>query len=390
MFSETPHRSSTGWLAAAGLVGLAACSPVTVSGDGGVGGDGGGADGAVVASCDDCSADATCDSSGPAIVCNCNDGFTGDGVTCTDVDECATDNGGCSDLATCHNQPGSRTCTCNPGNVGDGLTCTPAWELLTEIPSLAVYQGFGIDVAATNGRIYFAPESNDNSFFVSIGVADPTVVDEAGMDPTTNDFCACGFGGWLTASGADLFYFANWGQAYHNGAWQSVPYPNNRGEAATAAVGAAIYMVGGRGPLASVERYSGGLNGTWAPAGTVAAYPWATSNAAAAAHGGRLYVFGGDETPTKTAAYDPANNTWTPLPDLPMSIGRPTGAGSALGRVFVTSTNRIYFYDPGPQTWSSLALPAGDWYASTSMGGEAYLVGQAGTATRIYHLLAVP
>jgi len=42
----------------------------------------------------------------------------------SDVNECATNNGGCSDDATCTNNVGSFTCACLPGYNGDGFTCT--------------------------------------------------------------------------------------------------------------------------------------------------------------------------------------------------------------------------------------------------------------------------
>jgi len=41
-----------------------------------------------------------------------------------DIDECATNNGGCSANATCTNNVGSFTCTCLPGYTGDGFTCS--------------------------------------------------------------------------------------------------------------------------------------------------------------------------------------------------------------------------------------------------------------------------
>jgi len=43
--------------------------------------------------------------------------------TDADIDECATDNGGCNDQATCTNTAGSFTCECLPGYDGDGITC---------------------------------------------------------------------------------------------------------------------------------------------------------------------------------------------------------------------------------------------------------------------------
>ncbi len=53
----------------------------------------------------------------------CPRGFEGDGVNCTDVDECAADPGPCDAHATCENTEGSFTCTCDAGYAGDGFTC---------------------------------------------------------------------------------------------------------------------------------------------------------------------------------------------------------------------------------------------------------------------------
>src|SRR5262249_42437508 len=46
--------------------------------------------------------------------CSCDDGYAGDGMTCSDVDECEKDNGGCGDatFTRCMNEPGGApSCT---------------------------------------------------------------------------------------------------------------------------------------------------------------------------------------------------------------------------------------------------------------------------------------
>ena len=50
-------------------------------------------------------------------------------ILCLDVDECKTDNGGCDTNAVCKNTVGSRTCQCNTGFTGNGLTCLGKYTL---------------------------------------------------------------------------------------------------------------------------------------------------------------------------------------------------------------------------------------------------------------------
>ena len=70
-----------------------------------------------------CSANATCTNTDGSRTCACNTGYSGNGVTCADVDECLSNNGGCDANATCTNTDGSRTCACNTGFSGNGVTC---------------------------------------------------------------------------------------------------------------------------------------------------------------------------------------------------------------------------------------------------------------------------
>jgi MYXO-CTERM domain-containing protein len=79
-----------------------------------------------------CSVNAICTNAAPGFACACASGFSGDGITCVDADECATNHGGCAADATCTNTSGSRTCACNAGFTGDGVTCTDVDECATD------------------------------------------------------------------------------------------------------------------------------------------------------------------------------------------------------------------------------------------------------------------
>ena len=79
---------------------------------------------------DNCSDDATCTNTDGSFSCACDDGYTGDGVSCSDNDECALGTDDCGPGFTCSNNAGSYACLdideCADGtdDCVNGFTCS--------------------------------------------------------------------------------------------------------------------------------------------------------------------------------------------------------------------------------------------------------------------------
>ena len=80
-----------------------------------------------------CAAQATCANTSGGNICTCNSGYSGTGVTCDAINSCLTNNGGCAVPAgLCTSTgPGQNTCSCIPGYNGNGITCTDINECAT-------------------------------------------------------------------------------------------------------------------------------------------------------------------------------------------------------------------------------------------------------------------
>lgn len=118
-----------------------------------------------------CDSHATCaDSSGPAR-CTCAPGFSGDGTTCADVDECATDNGGCGDAlyTRCTNNPGAPpTCSdvdeCATNNGGCGpATAASCTNNVAAAPSCVCRPGHAGALCAAPTEFVVSPTNPTTS-----------------------------------------------------------------------------------------------------------------------------------------------------------------------------------------------------------------------------------
>src|SRR5690625_5245278 len=65
----------------------------------------------------DCPELSTCNNTYGSYVCICNDGYGG--INCSDIEECTTDQDNCTGHSTCNNTIGSYTCNCDDGYQGN-------------------------------------------------------------------------------------------------------------------------------------------------------------------------------------------------------------------------------------------------------------------------------
>ncbi|XP_019645153.1 PREDICTED: uncharacterized threonine-rich GPI-anchored glycoprotein PJ4664.02-like isoform X2 [Branchiostoma belcheri] len=100
-----------------------------------------------------CSPNAVCtqDGSSPP-QCKCQPGFTGDGRTCTDVNEC--DNSPCNENANqiCRNTFGHYECNCRPGYTDEGGTCIASNKLKSAV--ILTKQSFSADLTNPASTMY--------------------------------------------------------------------------------------------------------------------------------------------------------------------------------------------------------------------------------------------
>ncbi|MFY1634458.1 S8 family serine peptidase [Solwaraspora sp. WMMB335] len=183
----------------------------------------------------------------------------------------------------------------------------------------------------------------------------------------------------LAAVGGKLYLFGGWGPGGTPvatvdvfdpavGAWSTLPgvtSPAARAAAGSAVIGDTVYLVGGC------------VDGTCTDSATVLAfdtttgtfrslanYPLVASWLACGGIGERIYCAGGAGAVEYRSAYvyDPAADSWSPLPDLPLDLwgGQFAAAGGLLviaGGVTAASTtitNRTVGYDPTTGSWRDL------------------------------------
>lgn len=348
-----------------------------------------------------CGANATC----TGTTCGCDPGYSGDGLVCADVNECAANNGGCAADATCTNTPGSRTCACGPGFVGDGLTCRPVWQRIASVPGPAFDGGFGANVAAVGARIYFANDGdNASTIFRYFDLNSLSASANLALPAGAQDFCACGFTQTFVADGTFIWMFGNEGQRYDTAAnrWTAVStYSSNnpaigRGESAGVfdPQSGRVLLIGGRD--FNNNNQPGAV--AFAPAAQSfsaepgqAAFSINQATAWAMPGTGRVYVAGGsfgDGNARHLVRHDVGTAVWQTLPDAPVDL-QPRGMGHLdATTLWVADNSRLYFFDTSANAWwpQGVDVPP-NFQRAVTAAGSVYAITSTATGVEFYKLI---
>ncbi len=277
----------------------------------------------------------------------------------------------------------------------------PTWASLPAVPAVGIGVE-GMSVACVGDQIIaalgydFGDTAATRLYNIALGTWSAGAL---APGPSSEGAGAAHGGLFYNLGGRGPGFTANWSYDPATDLWTAnPPMPTGRAGLAAAVVGNALYAIGGRIntggpnsglPLAVVERYDIDA-GSWS---AVAPLPAPRSDLAAAAVGGKIYVFGGFDAAGLPLAsvdvYDPVSDTWAgPLAPMPTARGAMYGVASKGNTVFVIGGWDLII--PGLQTVEAYRVPSNTWTAglppmptgraeagACGHGGRVYIVGGA-------------
>jgi N-acetylneuraminic acid mutarotase len=166
------------------------------------------------------------------------------------------------------------------------------------------------------------------------------------------------------------------------------PMPTSRGWHSAIVVDGKIYIFGGsknappaEGRVLAVEVYDPATD-TWTQLPDM---PMLRSAGSASMVDGKIYFFGGYEARRRVDEYNPATDTWTQKPDMPTVR---TGLTTSVldGKIYLMGGFGMYgysglsiteIYDPATDTWTTAPdMPTGRYGAYSSVvDGRIYVIG---------------
>ncbi|XP_035659096.1 uncharacterized protein LOC118404179 [Branchiostoma floridae] len=99
-----------------------------------------------------CDTNAVCVNQGSSFQCVCNSGYSGDGTSCTDVNECESAVCASDGNSNCVNSAGSYSCVCNVGYHKDNGTCVESDRFRVEF--LYTSLNYVVELANTSSTVY--------------------------------------------------------------------------------------------------------------------------------------------------------------------------------------------------------------------------------------------
>ena len=294
------------------------------------------------------------------------------GKECGD-DGCGDTCGSCQGGMICENGG----CKCPPGGCGPDVQWVQGADFPINdyaIPP-SVHAVNGTDVHLFGGtkwanHVIYHTSSNTWTEKELVGFH----VDEGAAGVINGQLYACGDG---TFGAVEMYRYEAGNDEWTKLAGNPMP----RRLPAYGVIGSKLYLAGGFAGAynSKTNAYDAGGN-SWSGAADVKP-PGGTGVLSGTVYNGKLYVFGGNASPTDAMVYDPVANNWTNLEPIPAAryMGMVVTVGDEIwlmgGRQSNTAKDTLYIYYPGQDSWADVGTIPEALYGGRAayVGGKVYI-----------------